>query len=232
MLCLKWPCYKPILSTKLVSHVVRPSYFHLLLRRTSCLSALCLSQAVTRRLWHKNTVNWSELDSQRSHQLFPVKAKRRRTGFQNQSGEMEPKCCTLLFLRFNFLFILHLFLHQTGNVTRGNVREMSCLHLTHFKANWFISLYGSRARVSIIILKTSTSAQSHDLLLKTRETLTGTGMYTYILNRQIKGPETYTVRIHMHTYIKGLKCVGEKELVRVNSHIIPHALHERCKCGH
>lgn len=232
-----WPCYNPILSTKLISHIETPFYFHLLLRHTiqptlhqwmgstctiSCLSDLCLSRAATRRLWHKNTDNWSVLDSQRSHQLFPVKAKQRKTNHQSLSRDEEPK----MLHCFVFTFLLSLYslsfpLSQTGNVTRRNVRKMSCLSLKP-KANRFISLYRSLACVSlytfIIRLKTSTSAQSHDLpTLDTdthTHTFTGTySMYTHMYTVQVnKGSETYTVKTHLYKLINthgGFKCVRE-----------------------
>ena len=84
MFRLQSQCYNEILGSTLVCHFEEPlfTFIHLsvihLWRSPTCpvcclLSDLFLSQTVTRRLWHKNTHNWSLFDSQRSHQLFHVR---------------------------------------------------------------------------------------------------------------------------------------------------------------
>lgn len=69
----------------------------------NCFPDLCLSQTVTRRLWHKNTDNWSTLDSQRSHQLFLLwKLSKERATIQIHR-EMRSQAATLFCFYIYFL---------------------------------------------------------------------------------------------------------------------------------
>lgn len=114
-----------------------------LIRTIRCLSDLCLSQTVTRRLWHKNTNNWSVLDSQRSYQLFPVwKLSKRRPTTQVHH---ETSSGTAALFCFHVSFSLYcLFSHSDWKCHRMKYQK-NVLPLTQPKPNWFVSIYGSQA---------------------------------------------------------------------------------------
>lgn len=131
----------------------------------SCFSDLCFSQTITRRLWHKNTDNWSPR-GHTNYFLCKSQAKEDQLSSYIMRGSAKLLHC------FVFTFP-SLFSHLNGKCDQQKCQK-DVPPLTQPRPNWFVSLYGSQACVSFSILRliVSTSAQSNDLWLKTRWTHT------------------------------------------------------------